>query len=79
MSWKRGKGTVEVELANLQSYVENIDPDLRGDGNDPGVIAIVRENEAKKKQRDKDNRWMLALIGMIPILIEVLRGARVIP
>ena len=28
MSWERGKGSVEVELANVQSYIESIDPEL---------------------------------------------------
>lgn len=54
MSWKRGKGTVEVELANLQSYVENIDPDLRDDSDH-------RRNDREQRFGDMGMRSVLTV------------------
>jgi len=80
MSWKRGKGSVEVELANVQSYIEMVDPDLRGDGKgDPGVIQIVRAGQNKKEQHDEDLGKVFKLLGFIgfgalsTVVIEILR------
>lgn len=85
MSWERGKGSVEVELANVQSYIESIDPELRGDGVKKGVISIVRSNEDKKEQRDEDIGKILKVlawigpVAVVSLILQVLRFFKVAP
>lgn len=83
MAFKRGSGTVEVELARLQSWVENADPILYGtDGEDVGLI---REHYADRTERLTTERFIrravtaLTLLGGIPGLIIVLQLLHVLP
>jgi hypothetical protein len=42
MPWKRGNCSVEVELANVQGWIEDADPKLNGNGR-PGLFETVSE------------------------------------
>lgn len=81
MPWKRGNGPVEVELANVQSLLETIDPELHGDGtdNNPGVVAIVRNDKAAREQRHSDLRFLVVLAGLVPVLLKLGEMAHIIP
>lgn len=86
MSWKRGNGTVEVELSNVQSWIEAVDPDLNGQNGNPGIIRMVRENKAALDQKDKDReQWInrrvqwITIIGGIVGLLKILELAHVLP
>lgn len=50
MAWRRGNGSVEVELANVQSQVERWSDDLDGGS---GVISIVRTEVAEREATQK--------------------------
>jgi len=45
MPWQRGEGSLEVELSNVQSWVEAIDPKLNGNGR-KGLIEQFWEDRA---------------------------------
>ena len=44
MPYKRGSGSVEVELANLQSAVERIDPDVQVIAGKVDSLEATRDN-----------------------------------
>lgn len=46
MSWRRGRGTVQVELANVQSKIEDWSDDLDGE---VGLIQTIRNEQAERK------------------------------
>lgn len=76
MAYERGQGTVEVELARVQSWVEQADPDLYGRNGDDGVIREHRDARANLK---------LAVIlcglfgGLIPTILALLSAFHVFP
>ena len=85
MAWKRGSGSFDVELANVQSWIETTDPDLYGPYGDDGVIREFRDEKAAEAQRAKDMatlirlaRWVLtpSLVGLI--IMSLLRACHVI-
>ena len=80
MPWKRGKGTVEVELANVQSYIETVDPILYGQNGNPGMIREFYDDRAKRIQHDEDMRvirrlvlWLISPSAGLTLIAEVLR------
>ena len=50
MTWRRGSGTVTVELANVQSKLEAWSTDLDGEN---GVISIIRTQRAEHEATQK--------------------------
>lgn len=85
MPWVRGKGTVQVELANVQSWIETNDPVLNGKNGDPGMIRLFHDDRAKQEQRDKDIgilikvvAWVFGPMSLIEIVLSVLRALHVI-
>lgn len=86
MSWKRGTGTVEVELSNVQSWIETVDPELCGQNGNPGIIRMVRETKAAQDQKDKDReQWMnrrvqwITIMGGVVGLLKILELLHVLP
>ena len=84
MSWVRGKGSVEVELANIQSWIERIDPILNGNGR-PGLLTVISdylaaeaERQIERKRKEDRNVRMVGLFMAIPVVLEILRAAHVI-
>lgn len=78
MSFSRGTQDVEVELARVQSWIENNDPLLNGAGGNPGVIQLVLNREQREKEHidaktQSDRRLTLILGGIsaIPVLIKL--------
>lgn len=85
MSWARGSGTVEQELARCQYWIEDIDPELNGKNGDKGVIREFREDKAANAQRDADLRsfmkfiaWFIGIAQSAGLVAIILRAAGVI-
>ena len=76
MAYERGSGSVEVELARVQSWIEQADPDLYGRNGDDGVIREHRENRANL-------RMAVALCaifgGAVPTILAVLQAFHMLP
>lgn len=80
MAFKRGSGTVNVELARLQSWVEQADPDLYGSPGKKGVIeeheemmmsqAVANQQSAKTTQRLVTLCAIFGAIGPVCKLLE---------
>ena len=85
MTWRRGTGSVELELSRAQQWIEDIDPVLRGDGSNPGLIRSYQKDKDKQEQRDEDLLKLLKLIAWIgPVAVaslamNILRAFKVIP
>ena len=54
MPWKRGTGSVEVELSNVQSWIEQTDRVLNGENGEKGLIRTFQTDKDKQAQRDED-------------------------
>jgi hypothetical protein len=84
VSWKRGNGTVQVEIANLQSWVERTDEELYGtDGEDIGMIQEWRDDRAARralrsyiKAAVVAGGLVVGVPSMILAIVEVVRMAR---
>ena len=82
MAYLRGDASVEVELARTQSWIENADPILFGDGRSEGLVA---EHQNAKAGRKAMERFVKIAVGLgafmstIPALIKVLELVHVIP
>jgi hypothetical protein len=69
MSWRRGAGTVEVELANCQSKIESWSGELDGEN---GVISIVRTQVAEHEATQrliKGALWVGGLFVGLPAFL----------
>ena len=62
MSWRRGRGTVQVELANVQSKIEDWSDDLDGEG---GVIQSFRTEATERAAFIKFVKAALWVGGLI--------------
>lgn len=81
MAFKRGNRILEVEVARLQSWVETADPDLYGEGNDPGVIRQFRDEHAEKAANRRYVRNVVTACGLfsaVPAVIKLLEVLHVI-
>jgi hypothetical protein len=65
MSWSRGQGDTDYELARAQSWIERADIDLYGPDGDDGVIREHQNDRAARMQRDKDLTGLIKLIGWV--------------
>lgn len=79
MAFRRGSGTVNVELARLQSWVEQADPDLYGDDRTKGVIKeheeIMMREATEKDQHSKSTQrtvMLCAVFGAITPLCNLI-------
>jgi len=54
MPWRRGNGSVEVELASVQTWIETNDPVLNGRNGDKGLTRDFYDGKAAADQRAKD-------------------------
>lgn len=86
MSWRRGTGTVQVELSNVQSWIEATDPELNGQSGVPGIIRIVRETKAAEDQKEKDReQWInrrvqwITIMGGVIGLLKILELVHILP
>lgn len=83
MAFKRGTGSVQVELARLQSWTESTDVDLYGAGNgDLGVIREHRDDRAERVGTDKFVKKAVGVMGAmngILVLIKALEMLHIIP
>ena len=66
MAWRRGNKSVEVELANVQSWVEDRDE-------------VLDEMIASYQQRKGNQRLLIILCGLVPVFIEAARYFHWIP
>lgn len=78
MVYRRGTRSVEVELAELQTAVENHDDELEGTHNMPGIISLVRNREVRegerKAARDRADRHIKLIVGfgaLVPIFLKL--------
>lgn len=78
MAYRRGSRSLEVELAELQTAVENHDDELEGTHSMPGIISLVRNREVReierKDARDRTDRQIkifVALGALVPILLKL--------
>ena len=65
MSWTRGSGTTDQELARAQWWIERADVDLYGPDGDDGVIREHRDGRAAQGQQDKDIVTLIKIIGWV--------------
>ena len=86
MAWRRGNGSVDIELANTQSWIEGADTDLYGQNGDPGMIRLFWADRAAREQREKDReQWMnrrvmwITVIGGVAGLLKILELVHVLP
>ena len=82
MAYRRGNGTVNVELARLQSWVEQADEDLYGDDRRKGVIKEHEEREMReataKEQDDRTSAfWTKVCAGIcaVPAILTTINFA----
>ena len=77
MAYRRGDGTVEVELARLQSWAEGTDVDLYGrDGDDLGVIREHRDARMSIRLLI----WICGIFGgLIPTVLTLLTYLHLAP
>lgn len=74
MAFRRGTGSVEVELARLQSWVENADEDLYGKGE--GDVGVIQEHRDTRTQM-KTLIWIVGLFGGgIPTILAIVTFIR---
>lgn len=78
MAFKRGRKSVEVELANVQSWCETTSEELDGVDGRPGLIdklkeMIMREDTQKQASEDSAKKWtrLCALFTAVPVLLKV--------
>ena len=86
MPWKRGTGSVEVELSNVQSWIEQTDRVLNGENGEKGLIRIFQTDKDKQAQRDEDMMrlfkiivWVFGPTSALGLLLSLLRAIKVIP
>lgn len=87
MPYRRGSGSVEVELSKLQSWVEQSDPILFGTGGeDRGLVREHQDDRQERKVLEKEHakaqsRTLLlcACFGAVPVVILLLQLAHIIP
>ena len=65
MPWERGEGSVEVELANIQSWVERIDVELNGKNGGDGVIREWHDFKAARKAYERYMRFTMAGLALM--------------
>ena len=65
MSWTRGNGSTDYELARTQWWIENADVELHGPDGDDGVIREWRDYKTARDQRDKDVTLMIKTVAWI--------------
>jgi hypothetical protein len=82
LAYIRGNGSVEVELARTQSWIETTDPVLFGDERDCGMVKEHQVEMAEKKATHKLVRRVLAFISLmcsIPAILKTLEVLHIIP
>jgi hypothetical protein len=62
MPWKRGTGSLEVELSSLQGWAERVDLDLYGPNGDTGEIGVARRERAKQEQHELEMAKLYSII-----------------
>lgn len=70
MSWARGEASLEVEVSKIQSWIENADPELHGNGR-KGLIQQFWEDRAFIKGA----LWVVMFLGGGDFALQVLRIA----
>lgn len=66
MAWKRGRGTLQVELANVQSQVEYWSCELDGTGGgDEGMIQEWHDDKAQRAALRSFVKIAVALGGLL--------------
>lgn len=69
MAWRRGTGSVEVELSRCQDWIETNDSELNGHNGDKGVIRDYWESKASLKGA----MAVLIFFGGGDFIIQILR------
>lgn len=76
MAYRRGTQSVEVELARLQGYAEDVSDELSGTPQKHGLISLVRDREAReverKESRDQTDRHIKMIVGFGALIPTVL-------
>ena len=72
MAYKRGRGTVQVELARLQDWAERMSEKLEGDFGEKGLIEqheemLMREATETKQNNDAAAFWTRICAGICAI------------
>ena len=72
MAYKRGSGTVNVELSRLQDWAENTDVDLYGEYGQRGLVdehkeRMMLEVNARAKG-DKSARYLVGVCALLSAL-----------
>lgn len=77
---------MDIELANIQSWIEGADIDLYGQNGDPGMIRLFWADRAAREQRDKDReQWMnrrvqwITALGSLAVVLKILELVHVLP
>lgn len=74
MPWTRGSGSVEVELARTQDWIEAADPELHGHNGEKGVIRQIYEDRAFIRGAF----WVFGLLSGGSLLIQLLHLAGIV-
>ena len=65
MPWTRGEASVEVELSRTQSWIEATDPELYGQGGEPGMLREWHDFCAQRRAFESFVRWAFIVIGFL--------------
>lgn len=75
MSWKRGNGSVNVELSRVQGKLEDWSEELDGEA---GMIREFREDRAERRGTVKLLKWIVSVLGAmtgVQVILEIVRSA----
>jgi hypothetical protein len=68
LAYRRGRGTVTVELARLQDFAERVDGDLYGSNGQKGIVEEYQERsmreETVKEQGDRSSKRLVMLCAI---------------
>lgn len=79
MAYVRGNASVEVELARIQSWVEDVDPELKGE---KGMIREWRDHQAERRSLMNFFKVIAAVLGgltAIQAAMEILKAFHLLP
>ena len=65
MPWQRGAASLEIETSRIQSWIEDVDPELNGRNGEDGVIREWHDFKAQRKAFETFVRWAMILIGAL--------------